>query len=198
MELGPHGLGVLSSFGFPECSSSRFSLCVFQILSSCPGFCHGVLPCSPHTSLLSPSRVLSLTEIEVPRDLKARDRLLPAPGLREGSRGSMCCPSPTRTVLAQAKPPLLEMQMQPATGSPPDSLSPARNASSLTEEGFYVSLVRLGFFLSHSPRAPLPLHPQERGGSEKDLPWFPTLLCLSSCCFSCEFSTLVCVALYGL
>lgn len=173
MELGPHGLGVLSSFGFPECSSSRFSLCVFQILSSCPGFCHGVLPCSPHTSLLSPSRVLSLTEIEVPRDLKARDRLLPAPGLREGSRGSMCCPSPTRTVLAQAKPPLLEMQMQPATGSPPDSLSPARNASSLTEEGFYF-FPRPSWVLSFPlPARPPPPTSPGKGRFRKGSPLVP-------------------------
>lgn len=114
---GPHGLRILSQFGFPECSLSRFfSFCLsnhflllprilpwdFTVLSSHP-------PPQPFTSF-------RLWELGCCMILKPEPALsLPGPLGRKQEWQSTC---PRRIELTQAKAPGTEVQAQRATGSP--------------------------------------------------------------------------------
>lgn len=83
---GPRGLRLLSWFGFPECLHPDFPLFAFHILSSsCLGFCLGLLPRSPHTSLLGEEFQVrqKLGSSETPR---SPSRPSPFPG-RPGRKG---------------------------------------------------------------------------------------------------------------
>lgn len=141
-------------------SSRFFSFCLshpFPLLSQILPWAFTTLPSHQPPQ----SRVSSVTEIGECHDTSKPQSAFTLP--RASGKEASSCPSPTWAVLTQAKAPLLEMQ--PATGSCLDSLSPTGNTNSFTKGGFYFLLGPPLVISFPLPTPLLYLHPQERKGS---------------------------------
>ena len=149
----------------------------------------------PSLRLLSPSRVLRLTEIgKLCENLKSEAAFSLPPASRKEAGGAVRLHQPPCTVFTEAKAPQLEMQTQPATAAPGFCLPEGTQAAS-RREGFISTLVNLQSFLSHchplssihTVLCPLPTSPGE-GRFRKGAPWLPTPRL--PCCLPCLFSVL--------
>lgn len=194
---GPHGLRILSQFGFPECSLSRFfSFCLsnpFLLLPRILPWAFTVLPSHPPPQ---PFTSFKSRELGCCMILKPEPALsLPGP---LGRKQEWQSPAPDAFELTQAKAPGTEVQAQRATGSP-RVLCPQRELQQPHLGRILVlpSSIFGSFFPTPAP-SPLSTSPERkrlRKGSPGSPPPGPPASLLS---FSCKFNTFLGVALYDL